>query len=150
MPKCRPRVLALAARTLQGGWGLGMIFITHEPLGGQQAFLPGVLVLETGQDRLRRGSCERLLEHPQAAITKQLVAACPAPAPAGLSPWQSFHLLRIFCGQFAIGIGVGGRDLDLWPGDRAVNGSALQLAAALPRWLALPLVGLLGEGSPVP
>ncbi len=63
---------------------------------------------------------------------------------------KAFHLLRIFLLVNAIGIGVG---VGIWIYGQeiaAVNGLRLQLAAALPRWLALPLVGLLGEGSPVP
>ncbi|APD47929.1 chloride channel protein [Synechococcus sp. CS-602] len=59
---------------------------------------------------------------------------------------KAFHLLRIFLLVNAIGIGVG---VGIWIYGQeiaAVNGLRLQLAAALPRWLALPLVGLLGGG----
>jgi len=67
-------VLALL-RDLQERLGLGMIFITHD-LSVASGFCQRVLVLENGQI-VEEGVGERLLEHPQAAITKQLVAACP-------------------------------------------------------------------------
>jgi len=57
---------------------------------------------------------------------------------------KAFHLLRLFLLVNAIGIGVG---VAIWIYGQeiaAVNGLRLQLAAVLPRWLALPLVGLLG------
>jgi peptide/nickel transport system ATP-binding protein len=74
-------VLALL-RTLQERLGLGMLFITHD-LSVASGFCHRVIVLEGGRI-VEQGPGAALLEHPQAAITRKLVEACPRlPALAG-------------------------------------------------------------------
>ncbi len=67
-------VLALL-RELQGRLGLGLIFVTHD-LGVASGFCQRVIVLEGGRI-VEEGPGDQLLAHPQAAITRSLVAACP-------------------------------------------------------------------------
>jgi peptide/nickel transport system ATP-binding protein len=74
-------VLALL-RELQERLGLGMLFITHD-LSVASGFCHRVIVLEGGRI-VEQGPGAALLEHPQAAITRKLVEACPRlPALAG-------------------------------------------------------------------
>ena len=67
-------VLALL-RDLQSHLGLGLIFVTHD-LGVASGFCQRVIVLEGGRI-VEQGPGDQLLAHPQAAITRSLVAACP-------------------------------------------------------------------------
>ncbi|SBO43899.1 ABC transporter ATP-binding protein [Cyanobium sp. NIES-981] len=67
-------VLALLRR-LQERLGLGMLFVTHD-LAVAGGFCHRVLVLEGGQV-VEEGPGRELLRHPQAAITRALVEACP-------------------------------------------------------------------------
>jgi peptide/nickel transport system ATP-binding protein len=67
-------VLALLRR-LQGQLGLGMLFITHD-LSVAGGFCHRVLVLDGGRV-VEQGAGAELLAHPQAAITRTLVEACP-------------------------------------------------------------------------
>ncbi len=74
-------VLALL-RGLQQRLGLGMLFVTHD-LSVASGFCHRVLVLEDGRI-VEQGPGAALLAHPQAAITRTLVEACPRlPALAG-------------------------------------------------------------------
>ncbi len=74
-------VLALL-RGLQQRLGLGMLFVTHD-LSVASGFCHRVLVLEGGRI-VEQGPGAALLAHPQAAITRTLVEACPRlPALAG-------------------------------------------------------------------
>ena len=67
-------VLALL-RDLQGRLGLALIFVTHD-LGVASGFCQRVIVLEGGRI-VEQGPGDQLLAHPQAAITRSLVEACP-------------------------------------------------------------------------
>jgi peptide/nickel transport system ATP-binding protein len=67
-------VLALL-RNLQQELGLGMLFVTHD-LAVASGFCHRVIVLEGGKI-VEEGPGSELLRHPQAGITKTLVAACP-------------------------------------------------------------------------
>ncbi|MEY3463714.1 MAG: hypothetical protein RLZZ468_1492 [Cyanobacteriota bacterium] len=67
-------VLALL-RDLQVRLGLGMLFVTHD-LSVASGFCHRVIVLDGGRI-VEQGPGDRLLADPQAAITRQLVAACP-------------------------------------------------------------------------
>jgi peptide/nickel transport system ATP-binding protein len=67
-------VLALL-RDLQGRLGLALIFVTHD-LGVASGFCQRVIVLEGGRI-VEEGPGDQLLAHPQATITRSLVAACP-------------------------------------------------------------------------
>jgi peptide/nickel transport system ATP-binding protein len=67
-------VLALL-RELQQRLGLGMIFVTHD-LSVASGFCQRVIVLDGGRI-VEEGPGSRLLEHPQAAITRLLVESCP-------------------------------------------------------------------------
>jgi len=67
-------VLALLRR-LQQHLGLGMLFVTHD-LSVASGFCHRVIVLEGGKI-VEEGPGSRLLSHPQAAITRNLVEACP-------------------------------------------------------------------------
>ncbi|MEB3200121.1 MAG: ABC transporter ATP-binding protein [Synechococcaceae cyanobacterium] len=67
-------VLALLRR-LQAELGLGMLFVTHD-LAVASGFCHRVIVLEGGRI-VEEGPGAALLEHPQAAITRALVEACP-------------------------------------------------------------------------
>jgi peptide/nickel transport system ATP-binding protein len=67
-------VLALLQQ-LQERLGLGMLFITHD-LSVASGFCHRVIVLEGGRI-VEQGPGAALLEHPQAAITRTLVEACP-------------------------------------------------------------------------
>jgi len=67
-------VLALL-RELQERLGLGMLFITHD-LSVASGFCQRVIVLDGGRI-VEEGPGDRLLEHPEAAITRLLVAASP-------------------------------------------------------------------------
>ncbi|MCT0198905.1 ABC transporter ATP-binding protein [Synechococcus sp. CS-1325] len=67
-------VLALL-RELQRRLGLGILFITHD-LSVASGFCQRVIVLDGGRI-VEEGPGDRLLEQPQAAITRQLVAASP-------------------------------------------------------------------------
>ena len=67
-------VLALL-RDLQSRLGLGLIFVTHD-LGVASGFCQRVIVLEGGRI-VEQGPGDQLLAHPQAAITRSLVEACP-------------------------------------------------------------------------
>jgi peptide/nickel transport system ATP-binding protein len=62
-------------RRLQERLGLGMIFVTHD-LSVASGFCHRVIVLDQGRI-VEEGPGDRLLEHPQAAITRTLVEACP-------------------------------------------------------------------------
>ena len=74
-------VLALL-RDLQRRLGLGMLFVTHD-LSVASGFCHRVLVLEGGRI-VEQGPGSELLAHPQAAITRTLVEACPRlPVQAG-------------------------------------------------------------------
>jgi peptide/nickel transport system ATP-binding protein len=67
-------VLALL-RNLQVQLGLGMLFVTHD-LSVASGFCHRVIVLDGGRI-VEEGPGDQLLAQPQAAITRQLVAACP-------------------------------------------------------------------------
>ncbi len=67
-------VLALL-RHLQDQLGLGLLFITHD-LSVAGGFCHRVLVLDGGRV-VEEGAGAALLSHPQAAITRTLVEACP-------------------------------------------------------------------------
>jgi peptide/nickel transport system ATP-binding protein len=67
-------VLALLRR-LQERLGLGLLFITHD-LSVASGFCHRVIVLDGGRI-VEEGPGRALLEHPQAAITRRLVEACP-------------------------------------------------------------------------
>ena len=67
-------ILALL-RHLQQQFGLGLVFVTHD-LAVASGFCHRVIVLDGGQI-VEQGPGARLLEAPQAAITRTLVAACP-------------------------------------------------------------------------
>jgi ABC-type glutathione transport system ATPase component len=67
-------VLALL-RALQVRLGLGLIFITHD-LALAGGFCQRVIVLDGGRI-VEEGPGDQLLAAPQAAITRQLVAASP-------------------------------------------------------------------------
>ena len=67
-------VLALL-HDLQGRLGLALIFVTHD-LGVASGFCQRVIVLEGGRI-VEQGPGDQLLAHPQAAITRSLVEACP-------------------------------------------------------------------------
>ncbi len=67
-------VLALL-RDLQSRLGLALIFVTHD-LGVASGFCQRVIVLEGGRI-VEEGPGDQLLAHPQAAITRSLVEACP-------------------------------------------------------------------------
>ena len=67
-------VLALL-RELQERLGLAMLFITHD-LSVASGFCQRVIVLDGGRI-VEEGPGDRLLQHPEAAITRQLVAASP-------------------------------------------------------------------------
>ena len=74
-------VLALL-RGLQTRLGLGILFVTHD-LSVASGFCQRVIVLEGGRI-VEEGPGRQLLNAPQAAITRSLVAACPRlPAAAG-------------------------------------------------------------------
>ena len=62
-------------RELQERLGLGMIFVTHD-LSVASGFCQRVIVLDGGRI-VEQGPGDQLLEHPQAAITRTLVDACP-------------------------------------------------------------------------
>lgn len=62
-------------RGLQQRLGLGLLFITHD-LGLAASFCHRVLVLDAGQV-VEEGPGDCLMAAPQAAATRQLVAACP-------------------------------------------------------------------------
>ncbi|MEB3255328.1 MAG: dipeptide/oligopeptide/nickel ABC transporter ATP-binding protein, partial [Synechococcaceae cyanobacterium] len=72
-------VLALLRR-LQERLGLGLLFITHD-LAVASGFCHRVIVLDGGRI-VEEGPGRALLEHPQAAITRRLVEACPRLPPA--------------------------------------------------------------------
>ena len=68
-------------RELQQRLGLGLIFVTHD-LSVASGFCQRVIVLDGGRI-VEQGPGDQLLEHPQAAITRLLVDACPRlPQPA--------------------------------------------------------------------
>jgi peptide/nickel transport system ATP-binding protein len=67
-------VLALL-RDLQQRLGLGLLFVTHD-LSVASGFCHRVIVLDGGLI-VEEGPGARLLSHPQAAITRKLVEACP-------------------------------------------------------------------------
>ncbi len=67
-------VLALL-RQLQARLGLGLLFVTHD-LSVAGGFCQRVLVLDGGRI-VEQGPGAQLLAHPQAAITRTLVEACP-------------------------------------------------------------------------
>ncbi|MFO7629785.1 MAG: ABC transporter ATP-binding protein [Prochlorococcaceae cyanobacterium] len=67
-------VLALL-RDLQQRLGLGLLFVTHD-LSVASGFCHRVIVLDGGRI-VEEGPGARLLSHPQAAITRTLVEACP-------------------------------------------------------------------------
>ncbi len=68
-------------RELQQRFGLGLIFVTHD-LSVASGFCQRVIVLDGGRI-VEQGPGDQLLEHPQAAITRLLVDACPRlPQPA--------------------------------------------------------------------
>ena len=67
-------VLALL-RDLQRRLGLGMIFVTHD-LAVASGFCQRVIVLDGGRI-VEQGPGDQLLRHPEAAITRTLVEACP-------------------------------------------------------------------------
>lgn len=62
-------------RHLQDQLGLGLLFITHD-LSVAGGFCHRVLVLDGGRV-VEQGAGAELLSHPQAAITRTLVEACP-------------------------------------------------------------------------
>ena len=62
-------------RGLQERLGLGLLFITHD-LSVASGFCHRVIVLDGGRI-VEEGPGRALLEHPQAAITRRLVEACP-------------------------------------------------------------------------
>jgi peptide/nickel transport system ATP-binding protein len=62
-------------RGLQERLGLGLLFITHD-LAVASGFCHRVIVLDGGRI-VEEGPGRALLEHPQAAITRRLVEACP-------------------------------------------------------------------------
>jgi ABC-type glutathione transport system ATPase component len=62
-------------RELQERLGLGIIFVTHD-LSVASGFCQRVIVLDGGRI-VEQGPGDQLLEHPQAAITRTLVDACP-------------------------------------------------------------------------
>lgn len=62
-------------RRLQDQLGLGLLFITHD-LSVAGGFCHRVLVLDGGRV-VEQGAGAALLSHPQAAITRTLVEACP-------------------------------------------------------------------------
>jgi len=62
-------------RGLQERLGLGLLFITHD-LSVAGGFCHRVIVLDGGRI-VEEGPGRALLEHPQAAITRRLVEACP-------------------------------------------------------------------------
>jgi peptide/nickel transport system ATP-binding protein len=62
-------------RDLQTRLGLGMLFVTHD-LAVAGGFCQRVIVLDGGRI-VEQGPGSALLSNPQAAITRQLVAACP-------------------------------------------------------------------------
>jgi peptide/nickel transport system ATP-binding protein len=67
-------ILALL-RQLQQKLGLGLLFVTHD-LAVASGFCHRVIVLDGGRI-VEQGPGARLLEAPQAAITRTLVEACP-------------------------------------------------------------------------
>jgi len=67
-------VLALLRR-LQERLGLGLLFVTHD-LNVASGFCHRLIVLEGGRI-VEEGRGDALLRHPQAAITRTLVEACP-------------------------------------------------------------------------
>ena len=67
-------VLALLRR-LQQDLGLAMIFVTHD-LSVASGFCHRVIVLDRGHV-VEEGPGDQLLRHPEAAITRTLVEACP-------------------------------------------------------------------------
>jgi len=68
-------------RELQQRLGLGLVFVTHD-LSVASGFCQRVIVLDGGRI-VEQGPGDQLLEHPQAAITRTLVEACPRlPQPA--------------------------------------------------------------------
>jgi peptide/nickel transport system ATP-binding protein len=73
-------------RQLQTRLGLGMLFITHD-LSVASGFCHRVIVLDGGRI-VEQGPGRALLEHPQAAITRTLVEACPR-LPALALPGQA-------------------------------------------------------------
>jgi peptide/nickel transport system ATP-binding protein len=62
-------------RALQHRLGLGLVFVTHD-LSLASGFCQRVIVLEGGKI-VEQGPGDALLAHPQAAITRQLIEACP-------------------------------------------------------------------------
>ena len=62
-------------RALQHRLGLGMVFVTHD-LSLASGFCQRVIVLEGGKI-VEQGPGDQLLEHPEAEITRTLVAASP-------------------------------------------------------------------------
>ena len=62
-------------RDLQQRLGLGLLFVTHD-LSVASGFCHRVIVLDGGLI-VEEGPGARLLSHPQAAITRKLVEACP-------------------------------------------------------------------------
>jgi len=62
-------------RDLQERLGLGLIFVTHD-LSVASGFCQRVIVLDGGRI-VEEGPGDQLLNHPQAAITRTLVEACP-------------------------------------------------------------------------
>jgi len=62
-------------RDLQEKLGLGLIFVTHD-LSVASGFCQRVIVLDGGRI-VEEGPGDQLLSHPQAAITRTLVEACP-------------------------------------------------------------------------
>ena len=62
-------------RDLQQRLGLGLLFVTHD-LSVASGFCHRVIVLDGGVI-VEEGPGARLLSHPQAAITRKLVEACP-------------------------------------------------------------------------
>jgi peptide/nickel transport system ATP-binding protein len=68
-------------RELQQRLGLGLVFVTHD-LSVASGFCQRVIVVDGGRI-VEEGPGDQLLEHPQAAITRTLVEACPRlPQPA--------------------------------------------------------------------
>jgi len=62
-------------RDLQQQFGLGIIFVTHD-LGVASGFCHRLIVLDQGKI-VEEGPGDLLLHQPEAAITRELVAACP-------------------------------------------------------------------------